>query len=146
LAGSLIAENSALGPGATVGLRLEAGAMVDMRYVTIAGNATAAECGNQFAGTVRNSIVSSVTADSLTGCGNVDWVDDAVDEIGYGEIIGSHNGDWFVDAAGGDFHLSAAGAVAIGDIADWDEGDPVVDIDGDPRPMMSEGRPGLDEP
>lgn len=146
LAGSLYAENSAFGPDATVGLRLDDGASLDLRYVTIAGNETAAECGNQFAGAVRNSIVSSTTAASLTGCGSVDWIDTAVDEIGYGEVIGGYDGGWFVDAPGGDFHLTAAGAVAIGDIADWDEGDPIVDIDGDLRPTKSEGRPGLDEP
>ncbi len=146
VAGSLSAENSALGPGATVGLQLDTGATVDLRYLTIAGNETAVDCGGEYAGTVRNSIITSTTAGSLTACNNVDWVDDAVDELGYGEIIGGYDADWFVDPASGDFHLSAAGAVAIGNIADWDEGDPLVDIDGELRPMESEGRPGLDEP
>jgi len=42
--------------------------------------------------------------------------------------------------------LSAAGEAAIGEVADWDDGDPGADIDGDPRPMAANGFPGIDEP
>jgi len=144
--GSLFAENSALGPGVAVGLLVGDGTSVDLRYVTIAGNVTGVDCDPGVTGTVRNSIVSSTTAASIAGCGALDWVDNAVNQAGYGEVIGAYDSGWFVNPTAGDFHLTAAGAAAIGDIADWDEGDPLVDIDGDLRPTKSEGRPGLDEP
>jgi hypothetical protein len=144
--GSLYAENSALGPDTAIGLQLEDGAAADLRYVTIAGNDAGVECGSGLSGTVRNSIVASTGATSISACNGLDWVDNGVDELGYGEQIGAYDAAWFVDPEGGDFHLSVAGAVGIGDIAEWDEGDPLVDIDGDLRPTEVEGRPGLDEP
>ncbi len=79
-------------------------------------------------------------------CAQLNWLTNGVDEDGFGEHIGPYQEGWFVGAEDGDFHLSVAGAVAIGDIAEWQDGDPIVDIDGDPRPMDTLGRPGLDEP
>lgn len=147
-AGNLVAENSALGPGAFVGLYVDA-AEVDLRYVTIAGNTDSMDCTSNTSGIVRNSIVSGVGGYSITSqcMYNMTWVDNAIDDIDGGTNIGGYVAAWFVDPAAGDFHLTQTGEADIGNIADWDEGDPPLDIDGDPRPMDNSGSfPGLDEP
>ncbi|HWB79921.1 MAG TPA: hypothetical protein VG755_33380 [Nannocystaceae bacterium] len=143
-AAALIAENSVVGPGAESGLAV--GGAVDLRYVTIVGNDTSISCELSASGTVRNSIVAGATDASISGCSYLSWIDDAVDTASLGDQIGAYDGDWFVNAPAADFHLSAAGQAAIGDIADWDDGDPLVDIDGDARPMDMDGYPGVDEP
>ncbi len=40
---------------------------------------------------------------------------------------------WFNMPGSGDFRLSLAGAAIFNDIARWTTGDPLVDIEGDPR-------------
>jgi len=56
---------------------------------------------------------------------------------------------WFDAAETGNFHIAGAGldVLAIGQ-AQWQDGDPVVDIDGDPRPKggAAPDRPGADVP
>lgn len=140
----LFAENSAFGPGSEIALQL-GDIDIDMRYVTIAGNGTSLECTSSTGGIVRNSIVVGTAAGSISGCFNM-WVDNAVDSPSRGMDVGPYDEAWFVDPAAGDFHLTPAGEAAIGALADWDRGDPALDIDGDTRPMDAASFPGLDEP
>jgi len=42
--------------------------------------------------------------------------------------------DWFGSIDEGNLSLTADGQAEFTDIATWREGDPLVDIDGDPRP------------
>ena len=65
----------------------------------------------------------SVSETALPGEGNVSAGD-------FNDLSG-----WFTSVAGGDFHLATAPA-AIGTTAQWQDGDPATDIDGDARPMM----------
>ena len=56
--------------------------------------------------------------------------------------------DWFMSYAAGDFHLAAEGLTVFADVALWQTGDPLTDIDGDPRPAV-DGTPdyaGADVP
>ncbi len=73
------------------------------------------------------------------------FVDNAATGFGFGDDVGSYDETWFVAPATGDFHLSGAGQAEFADIADWDVGDPLADIDGDPRPQRAPGFPGVDE-
>lgn len=85
---------------------------------------------------VRNSIVVGRDADSID-CPGITITNSALDEdIGSNDNVGPADLAWFIDATGGDFHLSATGTTVFADIAQWQSGDPTTDIDGDPRPMM----------
>jgi hypothetical protein len=55
---------------------------------------------------------------------------------------------WFEDFADGDFRLANQGITIFADIAEWNIGDPIVDIEGDMRPGVdgSPDYPGADVP
>jgi hypothetical protein len=72
-------------------------------------------------------------------------VTNAIDQTGYGTKIPVYSSTWFVSANNGDLHLSAAGKVAMPTIAVRGSGDPLLDIDGNPRPANA-GYPGADQP
>jgi len=44
---------------------------------------------------------------------------------------------WFVGYGAGNFHLQNDGLSLFADIAQWQPGDPLTDIDGDPRPTTA---------
>ena len=81
-----------------------------------------------------------------TACGLLTYQGNAVDQAGFGELIGHYQAAWFTAPESGDFHLTAAGASAIGATATWAPGDPELDIDDSPRPSDRAGSPGIDEP
>ena len=139
------ARNSSVGPGADIGINHLGGEM-RLLYSTIAGNAESINCEDGVNGEVRNSILVGTQPSSVDNfCPHV-FTDNAVDTgSGVGEAVGIYDSSWFVDPEAGDFHLSDAGQAVFADIADWDEGDPLVDIDGDPRPQDAPGYPGVDE-
>ena len=144
--GSLQAENSSIGPGTPSAITVFGGD-VDLRYMTIAGNETSLDCDSMASGTVRNSILTgTVATGSISSSCFLSFVDNAVDEgFSLGDEVGVYDGNWFTAPAQGDFHLAMPGAAVFADIADWDDGDPLADIDGDPRPQMAPGFVGLDE-
>ena len=125
---------------------MELGGTVDLRYVTIAGNTVGIGCGADATGTIRNSIITNV-GNSVDGFCPLSFVDNAIDESGMGGTeVPSFDPTWFVVSNGSRFFLSDAGQAVFADIADWDEGDPLTDIEGDLRPTETPGFPGVDEP
>jgi hypothetical protein len=142
---ALFLESTAIGPNPGTGLVL-GDVAVDLRYVTIADNGLSIDCDTNTSGEVRNSIIAGSAGGSIDASCFMTFVDNAVDTQGFGGQIGAHDPAWFADADAGDFHLSETGQDAIGPVADWDEGDPATDIDGDPRPMDRPSFPGIDEP
>lgn len=142
---TLYAENSDFGPHGSPAMSL--GGHVDLRYVTVAGNTTGVACSTSATGQIRNSIIANPGMSDAGGClGNLDFIDNASDEMWFGEDVGSYDAGWFVTSDGSRFFLSESGQEVFADIADWDEGDPLVDIEGDPRPTRERGYPGVDEP
>jgi hypothetical protein len=59
-------------------------------------------------------------------------------------VVAGFDASWFSNPTSSDFHLTAAGTQAIGNVATRGASDPPVDIDGQARPAT--GRPGVDEP
>lgn len=143
--GALFAQNAAFGPGADTALSLS-DATLDLRYATIAGNADSLTCTAAATGLVRNSILVGNAVNSVSSACALTFIDNAVDGgPGLGTAVGAYNPAWFVLPGIGDFHLAAPGQAVFADLADWDLGDPLEDVDGDPRPQMAPGFPGIDE-
>ena len=53
---------------------------------------------------------------------------------------------WFVSLGMNDYHLTTAGETAFMDIAMWQTGDPLADVDGHPIPTDVPSFPGYDQP
>lgn len=146
--GSLFMENTALGPGALIGLQTLNSPIIDARYVTIAGNGRNLACDASPgpSGLIRNSVLLGTSQPSFQGaaCELLAYVGNAVDQAGFGTVVGPFDASWFRDAPNGDFHLTPAGARAVGNTATLESADPRRDIDGALRPRA--GAAGIDQP
>jgi hypothetical protein len=93
-------------------------------------------------------LVARADTEELT-CAGVDISASALElDVAGNSALGSMNTTWFINYAGGDFHLSGTHPAAINTAATWTTGDPATDIDGDPRPL-TDGSPdfaGADVP
>jgi len=77
---------------------------------------------------VRNSILLSADTVPEVQCAGA-TLSSSVTEADVGFMS-----SWFMSYGVGDFHLTAAGEAVFADVAQWQQGDPVTDIDGNPRP------------
>ncbi len=157
LGGTLTLDNAAVGVngdgGGGPGVNLQY-ATVDMLYSTIAGNAGAGPDSLQCleaVGTVRNSILTGVTTNSIDlDCFTLDYTTNAVDTPtfagGEGVAVGAFTDAWFADPAAGDFRLLNPPFTPFGEVAQWQSGDPAADADGTTRPIATLGYAGVDEP
>lgn len=108
---------------------------LDMLYTTVggggvlAGQARALFCGGGATASARNSILVSADPVSDVECPGVTLTTSATEAD-----IGNLDVAWFNGYAAGDFSLSASGTSTFADIAQWRDGDPAIDIDGDARP------------
>lgn len=116
------------------------GATATIVYSTLAagfGSATAMTCGGAATVDVRNSILVAETGSNEILCAGA-AIDYSVTEMNLGGTntgLGEMQTSWFADYAAGDLHLATA-PVSIGNAAQWESGDPLVDIDGEPRPAI----------
>ena len=123
-------------------------------YTTIAGNDSqntgmSIRCSGANTGEVRNSIVSGEDASSVDPCAGVSVLSSRVDEGGLGGTntnVGAFDPGWFSNPATGNYHLTGSGETVFMDIADWQAGDPLFDVDGDPIPTDMPSFPGYDQP
>lgn len=142
---SLTASNTDFGPQGDAALHIAGN--VDLRYVTVAGNTVGLNCELTATGVIRNSILVNPGQTSQGFCDSVLTLsDNASDDSDLGQDVGSFDSAWFTISTGSRFFLSPSGETVFAEIADWDEGDPRFDIEGDPRPTRERGYPGVDEP
>ncbi len=129
------------------------GTAVDVRYSTIVDNESTAAGSESFAcdgavsGEVRNSIVVGAGG-SVDSCSGVTFSGNAADEAlgGTNDNVGAFVAGWFMNLGANDFGLTASGETTLMDIAQWAEGDPVTDIDGELIPQEMPSFPGYDQP
>jgi hypothetical protein len=130
-------------------------ASINALYSTIVGNDGATSDSitcNMAEGVLRNSIVQGVSNFSISlDCFGFMFTRNALDNSNFAQgtnvLVPVYNSIQFVDPANGDFRLEAPPLSPFGDVAQWEEGDPVLDADGTPRPTDgSLGYAGIDEP
>ena len=116
---------------------------VDVSYATVVagfGSAQGIVCEGDNAVTVRNSIVVSEASLGEIDCPEADVRFSALEAVfGEGNVaVGAvDTGRWFVDYARGDLHLQGdALGMPFEGVGVWTEIDPLVDLDGDPRPAV----------
>ncbi|MFV8750464.1 hypothetical protein ACNOYE_07920 [Nannocystaceae bacterium ST9] len=142
--GSLVLRNSFVGGGTLVNdnaIHMTDGDF-QIAYSTLGGgalNSSPLACDMNASGSnIHNSLLVSYT--SNVACDGVNIMSSVLEDIsnypGNIELMFDDQSMWFVGYDQGDFHLIGANApAAIANAASWQSGDPLVDIDGDPRPV-----------
>ena len=139
--GELYLENSSVDPGLP---QFTFNGLVDIRYSTVVLDGDLA-CGDTFDGVVRNSIVLT-GGDIQEACEGASWSNNAVNTTGFGTSVPPYMQSWFAATEAVRFRLSPQGAEVFGEMAEWAEGDPPLDAEGDARPTDGPSAAGVDEP
>lgn len=131
-----------------------ADARVALRYCTIVANGaaprTSVRCDPGGSVAIRASIVAGHASPSFD-CANLQDEGSVLDHdgpLGRGSRAEPLWPAAFVDLGAADVHLSAQGRTAWAGVARWRTGDPLFDVDGDPRPGVDLAfeHPGVDQP
>lgn len=117
------------------------GATARILYATLGGGfggAVALVCDPTATVDVRNSVLVARTNSPAVSCEGATFEHDAaeLDLEGTNTAVGSMSTTWFQGYPQGELGLSMVGADVFADVAAWREGDPLADIDGDPRPAV----------
>ncbi len=143
--GKLILRNSMLRGGFT-DVRLvvtTSSSSFDIVYSTLLGLGDGLlDCsGLPKLSTLRNSVLVGPEGSPLSTCSpiSVDLQGNALSEAVASEpnntVIGGLQSEWFADGGLYDLHLTDQVPLALTTAATWIDGDPMTDIDGDPRPV-----------
>ena len=142
-------ENCFVGSlGGVTGVSIQ-DATANVLYSTISastfGTTPALSCLAPKSVTIRNSIIVSQggTPPDEIDCDAANLMSSATESD-----VSAFNTEWFEDYNLGDYRLTRIGASEFDEIAEWQPGDPLTDIDGDARPG-TEGAPdyaGADVP
>jgi hypothetical protein len=152
---TLRAQNSAISRNADGGPGIYAiDATFEITYSVLAGNNSSVGpdtmvCLTAPSGFVRNSIVAGMATNSVSNCGALTWETNAVDTAGLGasnESVGAYQAGWFLAPNDGDFRLTASGQSEFENIAQWQDGDPLTDIEMNPIPTEVESYAGYHQP
>lgn len=153
LVNSVVALNGSL--AATFGgLRLDS-VEVQVTYSDVVGNQSGTGsrssifCVGGGGGEVRNTIAAGPGGSTISGCAALSFETNAVDTSGLGATntsVGMYDNGWFSNPGAGDFTLTASGETEFMDIAQWVEGDPLFDFEGDAIPTDVPSFPGYDQP
>lgn len=135
-AGELVLRNCFVGSlGEVIGVEVD-GATAEILYSTITsstfGTVPALSCTSPMTVDVRNSIIVSQggTSPDEISCPAATVTDSATEAE-----VGAFDVGWFEAFNSGNYGLTAAGA-GVFEVGVWHDGDPVADIEGDPRPAV----------
>ncbi len=140
--GSFLVESSSIDTDALTSVLL--GGAVDIRYSTIVADEDFV-CSAGTTGVIRNSIVLTGGSISEAWEGAM-WSNNAVNTTGFGMSVPVYSPDWFNATEDLRFRLSSEGQPVFADIAEWEDGDPLTDAEGDERPTRGPSTAGADEP
>ncbi|MBX7083427.1 MAG: hypothetical protein K1X88_29740 [Nannocystaceae bacterium] len=119
------------------------GSTADIIYTTLAaasfGAGAALQCDGGSSITVRNSLAVMLGSDDEIKCAGADISYSATETNlgGTNTALGDMNTNWFTAFGAGDLSLNQANVpAAVLTAAQWQSGDPSVDIDGDARPTV----------
>jgi len=138
-AGELVLRNCFVGGSVNNEASLTVnGATAIVLYSTIAagfGIATALTCDGAATVTVRNSLLVAEADSGEIHCttGTFEYNATEADLGDTNQGLGDMNVAWFEGYGSGDLHLSVMAPITIATTAQWQDGDPVTDIDGDAR-------------
>jgi hypothetical protein len=154
-----ITYNGVFGPmEATGGIKLQDTSIERFSYNSVVYNQSidpsaqdTLTCAGSVSGSVRNSILLGRVDESVAaGCTSLLNISSSV--VDTASLVGGTNlgaGAWdfaiFQDMTAGDLHLTDLVPLSWTTAAAWAEGDPSVDIDGDPRDAAASAA-GVDEP
>lgn len=120
---------------------------LDVAYSSVVagfGDAQGIVCDGDNAVSVRNSIVLSEGSIGEIDCPQAEVSYSALEAVfGEGNVaVGAvDTGRWFENYPGGDLHLRYDTlGMPFEDVAQWVQGDPLVDLDGDPRPGVEQAQ------
>jgi hypothetical protein len=125
------------GNGAAAAVSVASG-IADILAATLVGpgiNGRALSCGVAGSATARNSLFFGEDDNDEVNCADLDVTYSASEQAlaGTGNESVELTDTSFQTFPSANFHLSLGGAALLDDIARWTTGDPLVDIDGDPR-------------
>ena len=138
--GTLVLRSSFIGSvidTTTVGIQAST---VDILYSTLGaslGDTAAIQCDGASSVTLRNSLVVSRADTQEVICSSLTASYTAAEMMLEGDTnvsLGDMDTNWFLDYNGGDLHLTGNAPDEIATTAQWQNGDPTIDIDGQPRP------------
>lgn len=114
------------------------GSTATILYTTVGagfGDASALTCSGAFNVDARNSLFAARTDLPEVQCAgaSIDYSGAELDLAGTNVMVGNMSTTWFTAFASGDFHLNMP-PIAVATTAQWELGDPPIDIDGDARP------------
>lgn len=124
-------------------LSVDTSSTVDIRYSTLGaglGDATAVLCDGSSMVTASDSIILSRGSGPEVDCATLTADHSAGNSLLPGSAnveVGAVVTTWFNNYNNGDFHLSPSGETTFMNIAEWNDGDPLVDIDGMARSGVS---------
>jgi hypothetical protein len=130
---------------ATTGLSLT-NTTFELLYSTIADNTgtgsnDSLDCGAGAVGAIRNSFLASTPLNSID-CTDITVAYSVVDTGGIATlgrsniVLTSFSQAWFAGNYEGDTHLAPSTTTPFANEAQWQQGDPWVDLDGDERPQI----------
>ncbi|NJK31000.1 MAG: hypothetical protein HC927_00550 [Deltaproteobacteria bacterium] len=137
--GQLELVNSFVGGGTNdePRVRVQHGGYAEIVYSTIVGGfvAPAIICEGASGASVRNSIVAAYVDTPEIVCPGIELWFNAIelDLPGNVSLGDMENTSWWANDSAADFHLTPLAPELIDTAAHWQEGDPLVDIDGEPR-------------
>jgi hypothetical protein len=125
------------GNGAAAAVSVASG-VADILAATLVGpgiNGRALSCGVAGSATARNSLFFGEDDNDEVNCADLDVTYSASEQAlaGTGNESVELTDTSFQTFPSANFHLSLGGAALVDDIARWTTGDPLVDIDGEPR-------------
>jgi hypothetical protein len=138
--GTLIVENSFVGSEDDLSAVYVKSGSATMTYVTLVagdGMAAALSCDAGTTTVVRNSLLVAETETPELECVGAQVSDSALEQmVSDNKSLGSMEKDWFENYGKQNFHLTDNSPATIHTAAKWRTGDPVTDIDGEPRPAI----------